>query len=87
MQKDVVKICMGSSCFSRGNKENLEIIKKFLEENNIDSEVSLLGNLCEGKCKTGPNIFLNDKLYQNVTTEKVEEILNDIKKGFLNVRS
>lgn len=87
MQRDVVKICMGSSCFSRGNKENLEIIKDFLNENNIDSEISLIGNLCEGKCKTGPNIFLNDKLYQNVTTDKIQEILKELKEGIKVVNS
>lgn len=80
MQVNTIKICMGSSCFSRGNKENLVIIKNFLKKHNMDTQISLIGNLCEGKCKTGPNIFLNDTLYQNVTSDKVSLILNDLQK-------
>lgn len=81
MGKDVVKICMGSSCFSRGNKENLEKIKTFLSDNNIDSDISLTGNLCEGQCKSGPNIFVNDKLYTNVTPDKIGKMLETLKSG------
>lgn len=85
MHRNIIKICMGSSCFTRGNMENLQIIKDFLKDNNIDSEISLIGNLCEGRCKSGPNIFLNDKLYQDVTTDKIDLFLNEIPRGDINV--
>ncbi len=79
MNNNIIKICVGSSCFSRGNRENLEVIKNFLSENGIISEIILIGNLCEGECKTGPNIFLNEKLYKNVSKDKIDVILNDLK--------
>ena len=28
-----IKICMGSACFAKGNQENLEYIKEYIEEN------------------------------------------------------
>ena len=37
-----IKICMGSACFAKGNQENLEYIKEYIEENNLDSESQLL---------------------------------------------
>ena len=31
-----IKICMGSSCFARGNDQNLEFIEKYIKENNLE---------------------------------------------------
>lgn len=70
-----IKVCMGSACFAKGNQENLEFIKQYIEENNLDSEVSVIGSLCENKCEIGPRIIVNDKEYTNVTTEDIEKIL------------
>lgn len=81
MQENILKICMGSSCFARGNKENLEIIKRFLKDNKVEAEVVLTGNLCEGMCNTGPNLFFNDVLYQNINPENINSLLADILNG------
>ena len=70
-----IKVCMGSACFAKGNLENLECIKEYIAENNLDAEVSIIGSLCENKCEFGPRIIVNDKEYTNVTREKTEEIL------------
>ncbi len=53
-----VCICMGSSCFSRGNRRNVEAIRDYLVRNGLSEKVSLTGHLCEGMCKCGPNISL-----------------------------
>ena len=75
-----IKICMGSACFAKGNLENLEYIKEYVEENNFDSEITIVGALCENKCDIGPRIIINDKEYTNVTKEKIKEILDSYKK-------
>jgi len=71
-----IVICLGSSCFSRGNKDVLPIIKAYLEERNLNAEVFFHGDLCGGKCEEGPVLRINDKLFSNVTVENVYEILN-----------
>ncbi len=76
MKESVIKICMGSSCFARGNNENLTIIKEFLKINSIEAKVVLTGNLCEGRCNTGPNLFINNKLHQEVDSSKIDDFLN-----------
>ena len=38
----VIKVCMGSSCFARGNAKNLQLIQNFLEQNEIEAEVEPL---------------------------------------------
>ncbi|MGN0018831.1 MAG: (2Fe-2S) ferredoxin domain-containing protein [Candidatus Gastranaerophilaceae bacterium] len=75
-----IKICMGSACFAKGNLDNLEYIKKYIEENNLDSEITVVGALCEEKCNEGPRIIINNKEYTNVTKEKIKEVLDSYKK-------
>ena len=73
-----IKVCMGSACFAKGNQENLEYIKEYIEENNLDTEVSIIGALCENKCEIGPRIMIDEKECTNVTREMLEDILKDI---------
>ena len=73
-----IKVCMGSACFAKGNQENLERIKEYIEEKGLDSDVSIVGALCENKCENGPRIIVNDVEYTNITAEKLEEILNTL---------
>jgi NADH:ubiquinone oxidoreductase subunit E len=73
-----IKVCMGSACFAKGNQENLEYIKEFIEENDKDAEISISGALCEGKCEAGPRIIVNCTEYTEVTKEKLEDILKNL---------
>jgi NADH:ubiquinone oxidoreductase subunit E len=78
-----ISICMGSSCFARGNEKNLEIIEQFLKEHKLEDEVDLrLGcSLCRGNCSIGPNIMVNGKEYNKVYPGMMYEIM---KKHFDN---
>ena len=76
MPKHNIKVCMGSSCFARGNMENLQFLEKYIADNNLDAELELVGALCTEKCSSGPNIFIDDVLYSEINQEKIEEILN-----------
>ena len=75
-----IKVCMGSACFAKGNQENLEYIKEYIEENNLESDISIVGALCENKCEIGPRIIINEKEYTNVTKEQIKEVLDSYKK-------
>jgi len=70
-----VKICMGSACFAKGNQENLEFIKNYLQEHDLNSKVTLIGGLCENKCANGPRLIVNNKEYCNIDKEKIVDIL------------
>ena len=70
-----IKICMGSSCFARGNADNLEFIENNIKEKNLDAQIELYGPSCENICDKGPNIMINDKVYNNITQEKIVELL------------
>lgn len=75
--KHDITICLGSSCFSRGNKVVLEIVKNFIKEHNLNSEVFFHGDLCGGHCDEGPVLMIDDKMYKQVNSENIYEILND----------
>ena len=75
-----IKVCMGSACFAKGNQENLEYIKAYIEENNMEADISIVGALCENKCEIGPRIIINEKEYTNVTKEQIKEVLDSYKK-------
>ena len=70
-----IKVCMGSACFAKGNQDNLEFIKEYIEENQLDGEVSIVGALCENKCEKGPRIIVDGVEYTNVTRENLKDII------------
>ncbi|AQT68973.1 NADP-reducing hydrogenase subunit HndA [Anaerohalosphaera lusitana] len=70
-----ITICMGSSCFSRGSRDSLEVLQKYLEEEGLEEKVDLRGALCMGNCKKGPNMVVSDEEYENVTPGTVVDIV------------
>jgi len=69
-------VCMGSSCFSRGNSKNAEIIQKFIEENDLYAYFTVKGCLCESECKKGPNIRIDGKLFSDISPESLPLLLS-----------
>jgi NADH:ubiquinone oxidoreductase subunit E len=74
--KTKITVCMGSSCFARGNREHLELIEKFIAMHKLENDIELAGSLCEGKCSDGPNIVIGDKIYRNIDKAMLIDALN-----------
>lgn len=74
---DEIRICLGSSCFTRGNKEVVEELKSFLDRHHLRDKVVLRGSHCLGHCQQGPNISLNDEVRGKISVTNIEEILSD----------
>lgn len=70
-----IVICMGSSCFSRGNSKNLGLIQEYLKANQLAAEVKLVGHLCQSACKEGPNLVVNGQNYHRVDASALATIL------------
>lgn len=77
-QVPVIEICMGSSCFARGNEKNLNFIEDYLSRHNLEARVELIGNRCENLCCQGPNIRVNGKLYQGVDRGMILDIFQSL---------
>lgn len=63
---DEITICMGSSCFSRGNDKHLKIIEDYLAKNNLTTQMKFQGCLCSDNCKEGPVVHINKNLYKSI---------------------
>ncbi len=74
-----IKICMGSACFAKGNQENLEYIKEFIETNGLDAKIQIAGSLCENKCSVGPRIYVDGVEHTQVTRSELIKILEELK--------
>jgi NADH:ubiquinone oxidoreductase subunit E len=65
--KIMVVVCMGSSCFSRGNSLTLKMLQDYIRDSGIEGRVELKGSLCEDDCKCGPNISINGIRYREAS--------------------
>ena len=70
-----IRICMGSSCFSRGNKNTLGLIQRYLREHQLENDVILKGNHCFDHCSEGPTLRIGGKTYTHVSVENITEIM------------
>lgn len=72
-----MEICLGSSCFSRGNRDVVQFIKEFLKKNHLDDKVVFKGARCLGHCSNGPNLVINGRVIEGVSLEVAEKILTE----------
>lgn len=70
-----ITICMGSSCYSRGNRRNIEVIQKFLSDQKQEATVQVVGHLCENQCLQGPNLQIDGTVYHAVDSASVVQLL------------
>ena len=70
-------ICMGSSCFSRGNKKNIALIRDYIERHGLCGKVLLKGHLCESLCKDGPNLTADGDIFSLLNSDNLEFILDE----------
>lgn len=73
-----IMVCLGSSCFARGNSENLAIINEYVESHGLKDSVRLSGRLCQDQCKEGPNLMIDGVLHHNVTAARLRELLQQL---------
>jgi NADH:ubiquinone oxidoreductase subunit E len=73
-----IAICLGSSCFARGNSENLGILEKYAQSHGAGVSIRLTGQLCQDQCQDGPNLMIGGELHHNVTAARLRELLRQL---------
>ena len=85
MGKYHLQVCTNVSCMLRGAYDIYENVKKNLGINNMevtaDHKFSLEEVECMGSCGTAPMIAINEDFYENISLEKINKIIEDIKKS------
>lgn len=83
MGKNHIQVCTNVSCMLRGGYEIWNQVKDKLGLENMgvteDHKFSIEEVECMGSCGTAPMLAINEDYYENLTKEKVEELINSLK--------
>jgi NADH:ubiquinone oxidoreductase subunit E len=82
-QRIEMQICLGSSCFSRGNRDVVIYIRDYLRKNHLEDKIIFKGARCMNLCSNGPNLKINERIIEEVSLSKIEGILE---KEFGNIK-
>lgn len=70
----IIQVCVGSSCHLKGSAEIVDLFRKAVEDNNLESEITLAGSFCIGKCnRVGVTVQVDDDIHVGVTRENFKE--------------
>ena len=73
----IIQICVGSSCHIKGSAEIVELLQAAIAENHLESDVTLAGSFCIGKCnRVGVTVQVDDEVHVGVTKESFKEFFN-----------
>jgi len=82
--KHHITICMGTACHIRGAPKIVEEVQRQLGidagETTPDRMFSLETVNCLGCCAIGPVAVIDGNYYSNITTKKINSIINEYKK-------
>ena len=83
--KFVIEVCRTGPCAISGGEHILHHLEEKLKiktgETTPDGLFTLKTVECLGSCGTAPVMQVNTRFYENLTSEKVEQILEDLKKS------
>ena len=73
----IIQICVGSSCHIKGSQDIVELLQAAIAEHHLESDVTLAGSFCIGKCnRVGVTVQVDDEVHVGVTKESFKEFFN-----------
>jgi len=77
-EPEEIVVCLGSSCYARGNAEHLAAIQEYLKSRGLEASVRVKGHLCEDHCKQGPNVTIGGQLRHEVSARMLRDLLQRV---------
>jgi NADH-quinone oxidoreductase subunit E len=78
--KHLINVCLGTACHVRGGSRVLETVERCLSvkrgETTKDRKFTLETVNCMGCCAVGPAVKIDGDYYGNMSTDKVNSVLN-----------
>ncbi len=78
-----VQVCRTLSCALMGSEKILDHLKNKLNVDEggttLDGKFTLCTVECLASCDTGPAMMVNEKYFESLTPQKVDEVLNNLK--------
>ncbi len=75
MPKTEITLCMGSSCFARGNNRALAGLEAMILRNGWRDSVSLAGSRCCGCCGDGPHLTVDGEPRSALDIDAIEALI------------
>ena len=93
--KHTITVCRGTACHTKGSKSLLDDLglmlgcSKALEERESslttpDNQFTISTVACFGQCALAPVIAMDEVIYSNMTTGKLQKLLSKVSKGRKN---
>lgn len=80
--KHHIEVCTNVSCMLRGSEKIVELLEKRLGiglgETSKDKKWTLSEVECMGSCGTAPMLAVGEEYHENLTPEKLEQVLSDL---------
>lgn len=77
--RHVILLCDSISCYVMGYKKLQDVLQQKLNikfgQTTVDNRFTLLPNCCLGCCDHAPALMIGEDLYQDVTSEMLDDIL------------
>lgn len=74
----IIQICVGSSCHIKGSAEIVALFQKAVEEYHLETEVTLAGSFCTGKCnRVGVTVQIDDETYTGLKVEDFKDFFKE----------
>lgn len=83
--KHHIGVCTGTSCHLNGSNKILKHLEDQLlikeAETSDDGQFTIVPVKCMGDCDKGPTVILDENIYNDVTKEELDKIINMYKKN------
>lgn len=81
--KYIIKVCDGTACHVRGNSTIIDAIRNKVglkpgQKTTKDMRYTLEMVSCLGACSLAPAVVINDKIYGNLTPEKMVKAIDEL---------
>ncbi len=77
--KNIIRVCTSAPCHVMGSTTVIDMLKVILGvdvgETTVDKMFTLEVSSCLGLCDVAPAMMIHDKVYGNLTFEKIEKIV------------
>lgn len=74
----IIQVCVGSSCHLKGSMDIVGLLKKAIEDNHLERDVTLAGSFFTGRCnRNGVTITVDDDVYPGVTKEGFRDFFQE----------
>ena len=72
-----ITVCLGSSCFSRGNRDLVTYTQDYIEKHQLHDRVNFKGGHCFSACNKGPAVVINGVQHYALTQESLAVLLDE----------